>query len=210
MPLVPLLLLVMARLPVAAPTRVGSNFTLKVVDCPGFSVTGKVAPDTVKPVPFSVGALIVKAKLPVDANVRDCVAAVFTSTLPNDTLAALVLRAAESIEHDGFMKSEQGLHCLPPFLADFLADFLAARSAPRRSFSCNALARLTLSPPLGAAAVSVTVQASSTHPVVDVVVQVSVFNADVLAPNKARGKMLDNNISRPVRQWLRPHIWVRR
>jgi P pilus assembly chaperone PapD len=72
------------------------------------------------------------------------------------------------------------------------------------------LARLTLSPPLGAAAVSVTVQASSTHPVVDVVVQVSVFNADVLAPNKARGKMLDNNISRPVRQWLRPHIWVRR
>jgi hypothetical protein len=91
-PLVPLLLLVMARLPVAAPTRVGSNFTLKVVDCPGFSVTGKVAPDTVKPVPFSVGALIVKAKLPVDANVRDCVAAVFTSTLPNDTLAALVLR----------------------------------------------------------------------------------------------------------------------
>jgi len=46
-PFEPLLLLVIVSSPVAVPAVVGSNFTLNTVACPGFNVTGKVAPDTV-------------------------------------------------------------------------------------------------------------------------------------------------------------------
>jgi hypothetical protein len=71
---------------------VGSNFKLSTVVCPGLRVTGNVVPETVKPVPVSVGALMVNGKLPVELKVNECVAGVFTATLPNATVGALVLR----------------------------------------------------------------------------------------------------------------------
>jgi hypothetical protein len=52
-------------------------------------VTGNVTPDTVKPVPFGVAALIVTGAVPVDVSVSGSVVAEFTVTLPNVRLAAL-------------------------------------------------------------------------------------------------------------------------
>jgi hypothetical protein len=77
--------------PAAAPGVVGSNSTSTVTDCFGFKVTGKVAPDIVKPVPASVAELMVTGAVPVDVNVTGCVDAVFTVTLPNVKLAALIV-----------------------------------------------------------------------------------------------------------------------
>jgi hypothetical protein len=45
-----------------------------------------------KPVPVSVAELTVTAAVPVDVSVIDCAAAVFTATLPNATLLALMPR----------------------------------------------------------------------------------------------------------------------
>jgi len=41
-------------------------------------------PETVKPLPVTVAALTVTAVLPVEVKVTDCVAGVFTLTLPKD------------------------------------------------------------------------------------------------------------------------------
>jgi hypothetical protein len=72
---------------VTAPAAVGSNFTLSVADWVGFRVTGKVAPDIVKPVPVNVAELMVTGAVPVEVNVTGSVDGVFTVTLPNARLA---------------------------------------------------------------------------------------------------------------------------
>jgi hypothetical protein len=54
-------------------------------------VTGKVTPDTVKPVPVSVAELIVSGAVPVDVNVTGWVGSALTATLPNDKLLELML-----------------------------------------------------------------------------------------------------------------------
>jgi hypothetical protein len=60
---------------------------------PAVSVSGKVAPETEKPVPVKVAALMVTAEVPVELKVTDCaVAAVFTETLPKETALELMLR----------------------------------------------------------------------------------------------------------------------
>ncbi len=56
-----------------------------------FSVRGKVAPETVKPLPLTAAALTVTAAVPVEDRVRVCVVAVFTFTLPKDKLDELTL-----------------------------------------------------------------------------------------------------------------------
>jgi hypothetical protein len=56
------------------------NCTLSVAVCPGFNVIGNIVPDTLKPLPVSAAALIVTASLPVEVNVTNCVAAVFSAT----------------------------------------------------------------------------------------------------------------------------------
>jgi hypothetical protein len=48
-----------------------------------------VIPETVKPLPVTVAAVIVTAAVPVDDKVTACVVAVFTLTLPNPILPAL-------------------------------------------------------------------------------------------------------------------------
>jgi hypothetical protein len=84
-----LLLLVMVNLPVTAPAAVGSNLTVNAVVCPGFSVTGKVVPVTVKPVPEMVGALMVRGELPVELKVRVFVEGLVVPTPPNAKVVAL-------------------------------------------------------------------------------------------------------------------------
>ncbi len=77
--------------PVAGPAVAGSNCTFSVIDCVGFKVTGKVAPDIVKPVPVSVPELTVTGAVPVEVNVTGCVDDASTVTLPNVRLAALIV-----------------------------------------------------------------------------------------------------------------------
>lgn len=70
---------------------VGSNCTLNVKDWPGFSRSGNVPPESLKPVPLNVAELIVTGAVPVEANVTDCVAAEPTVKFPNAKLAALTV-----------------------------------------------------------------------------------------------------------------------
>ena len=75
-------LLVTVSLPVKAPVVAGLNCTVSVTDCFGFSVTGKLAPETVNPVPDTVAALIVSGPVPLEVRVTDCVEEESTVTLP--------------------------------------------------------------------------------------------------------------------------------
>ena len=61
---------------------------------PGFKVAGNAAPDNVKPAPVTAAALMVTGTVPVEVKVTGCgVAVVFTTTLPNAKLVALMLSA---------------------------------------------------------------------------------------------------------------------
>ena len=61
---------------------------------PGFNVTGKVPPEIAKPAPVTAAALTVTGTVPVDVKIMGCgVAVVFTTTLPNAKLVALMLSA---------------------------------------------------------------------------------------------------------------------
>ena len=85
-------LLAMVSEPETAPAAVGLNCTLRVTDWFGFKVSGKVAPETVKPVPPAVTELMVKAAEPVEERVTDCVAGEFRLTLPKAMVVAFTLR----------------------------------------------------------------------------------------------------------------------
>jgi len=73
------------------PVAVGRNCTCNVIDCVGFSVTGKLPPTIAKPDPVAVAELIVTGEVPVDVSVNDCVVALFTVTLPKLKVPALTL-----------------------------------------------------------------------------------------------------------------------
>src|SRR5271170_2224697 len=159
-------LLWMLSCPVAAPAVVGSNPTSSVTARPGFRVTGNVAPDTVKPVPVTVAALTVTASVPVELSVRVCVEAVLTGTLPNATLAGLMLNVWATTAFNRRAKLVE----TPPALAGTVTVAGTVTAA-------LLLARLTLRPPLAAAAVNVTVQLSLPDPVMDALLQVSPLSA---------------------------------
>jgi len=145
----------------------------------GFRVRGKVAPETVKPVPVRVAALTVTAAVPVEDRVSVCVVAVFTFTLPKDRLDELTLRVGTP-----------GLSCrakvsatLPALavrvavcavLTEETVAVKVAVVAPAATVTEAGtvtdellLARLTAKPPVGAAAFRVTVQLSVQAPVID-------------------------------------------
>ena len=91
-------LLVRVRAPVAAPVAKGSKCTVSVAVCPWLRVSGKLAPDMLKPAPVTVAALIVSGAVPADIRVTDCgVAAVFTVTLPKARLPVLRCRAGVGV-----------------------------------------------------------------------------------------------------------------
>ena len=182
-------LLWMVSFPVAAPVVVGSNPTSSVTARPGFRVTGNVAPDIVKPLPVTVAALTVTASVPVELSVRVCVEAVLTGTLPNATLAGLILNDWATTFNCRTKPLET-----PPALAvsvtacavvtddtpavnSALLAFAATVTVAGTVTAALLLARLTLRPPLAAAAVSVTVQLSLPDPVRDALLQVRPLNA---------------------------------
>jgi hypothetical protein len=77
--------------PEAAPAALGSNCTCRVTDWFGFSVTGKLAPETLKPGPVTVAALMVTGALPVDVSVTGWVDPTFNGTLPKFTVVGLTV-----------------------------------------------------------------------------------------------------------------------
>jgi hypothetical protein len=85
-------LLAIAICPVYEAALVGSNWTLRVAVCPEFSVSGKLKPDTAKPVPLTVAELTVTELDPEALSVKDWVAALFSSTLPKLMVLELTLR----------------------------------------------------------------------------------------------------------------------
>jgi len=75
-------LLVIVTLPERLPVVVGSNVTLKEVDCPAASVSGSAEAVAVNPAPLSLICEMVTLELPVFATVTLCVALVPVVRLP--------------------------------------------------------------------------------------------------------------------------------
>jgi hypothetical protein len=73
-------------------TEVGANCTAKLVDCPGFKVTGKVKPLKLKPAPLTLPCEMLKLAVPELVRITLCEALVPTATVPKLTLPG----AAES------------------------------------------------------------------------------------------------------------------
>ena len=69
---------------------VGAKCTLKVLDCPGGRVSGKVSPLMLKPAPVKLACAMVKLALPELVKVRFCTPVLPTSTLPKLTLAGVM------------------------------------------------------------------------------------------------------------------------
>lgn len=81
-------LLAIVSNPETAPAAVGSNSTLRTALWLGFKVSGKLAPETLKPLPVTAAPLTVTGAPPSDVKVSDWVAGTFNSTLPKATLVA--------------------------------------------------------------------------------------------------------------------------
>jgi hypothetical protein len=161
-------------------------------------VSGKLAPDMLKPAPVSVPALMVSGAVPVEVRVTDFgVAAVFTVTLPKAMLPVLRLRVLVF----AFSSRAKVLETVPAVavkvaVCAVVTEATAAEKATPvelagtvtvagRVTAAALLERLTLSPPLPAAALRVTVQASVPDPVIEPPVQeraLSVPGADVPVP----------------------------
>lgn len=141
-------------------------------DCPGLSVAGKPLPTTVNPLPLALALFTVSAAVPVDFNVRVCLAGVFKATFPNDRLLALQLMVATA-----GTSSIAKLFVTPPAFAVRVTDFeelTAAIVAVKLALPAFAgmvtfdgtvtdefvLPSVTAIPPLGAEPLRVTVHVS--------------------------------------------------
>jgi hypothetical protein len=142
---------------------------------------------------------MVTGAVPVDVNVTGSVVAVFTVTLPNATLVGLIVNvgpvnvdpAALSCRAK-FLETVPALAVSVTACADVTDDTLAVNPAlvalagtvivAGTVAAALLLARLTLKPPLPAAAVSVTVQLSLPGPVIDALLQESALNAPSAVP----------------------------
>src|SRR3989442_1449793 len=77
--------------PDALPVVVGANCTLKVLDCPGGRVSGKLSPLMLKPGTVELPRATVKLTLPELLKLTACVLLLPTVTFPKATLAGLAL-----------------------------------------------------------------------------------------------------------------------
>src|SRR3954471_6036025 len=175
--------------PGAAPEVAGLNCTVSVTDCPGFNLAGKLAPDTEYPAPCTDTELISSGHVPTEDRVTDCATVLLTGTLPNARPVALVL----IVETTAFRLKVYVLDrpaevavrvtfCAVPI--GVTAAVNAALLAPAGTNSAagtdtwvSLLARPTVNPPLGAAALSHTVHGSLTVPLTAAVEQESELKA---------------------------------
>ena len=186
-------LLEMVTWPVAVPALAGSNSMFSVADWFGFNVSGNAVPDIVKPVPVRVAALIVTGMLPVDVSVTDFVAGVFRFTLPKVTLVALRLsvgwaafnfrvKLVETLFADAVSVTDCAELTDETFAVKLaVVAFAATVTVAGTVTAALLLARLTLTPPLPAAALNVTVQASVPDPVMVPLLQVSALKTGAAA-----------------------------
>ena len=72
----------MVSLPASAPVAAGLNCTVSVAVCFAFKVRGKLAPETLKPVPLTAAAVTCTGPVPVDVSVTVCVPVEATATFP--------------------------------------------------------------------------------------------------------------------------------
>ena len=187
-------LLVRVTAPVSGPVEVGSKLTVSFAVCPWLRVSGKLAPDMLKPAPVSVPALIVSGAVPEEDSVTDCgVAAVFNATLPKVRL--LVLRLKVGVL--ALSARAKVLEMLPAVavrvaVCAVVTEAIAAEKATPVEFAGTVtvagrvtagslLESLTLSPPLPAAPLRVTVQASVPAPVTAPPVQERALNVPGVA-----------------------------
>src|SRR2546426_25701 len=82
-------LLTSEMLPDALLVAVGANCTLKVLDCPAATVSGKVSPLMLKPAPVTGPCAMVRMAPPEFVKARLCTPALPTSTLPKLTLGGV-------------------------------------------------------------------------------------------------------------------------
>jgi hypothetical protein len=186
-------LLWMTNCPVTAPVAVGSNCTSRVIARLGFKVTGKVAPDIVKPVPDNVAALMVTGAVPLEVSVTGNVVGVFTVTLPNARLAGLMVNVGTAA-----FNCRAKVFDTPPVLAVRVTDcavvtevtvavnpaLVALAGTTTVAGTVTAVLLLlspTLTPPLPAAELSVTVQLSLPAPVSDALLQDTELNVPATA-----------------------------
>jgi hypothetical protein len=142
---------------------------------------------------------MVTGAVPVDVNVTGSVVAVFTVTLPNATLVGLIVNVGPvNVDPAAFSCRAKLLETVPVLAvsvtacADVTDDTLAVNPAlvalagtvnvAGTVAAALLLARLTLKPPLPAAAVSVTVQLSLPGPVIDALLQESALSAPSVVP----------------------------
>jgi hypothetical protein len=167
---------------------VGSNCTFNVTDWVGFTVTGKVAPDTVNPVPVNAAELMVTGAVPLELSVTGNVVGVFSVTLPNARLAGLMVSVGAAA-----FNCRAKVFDTPPVLAVRVTDcavvtevtvavnpaLVALAGTTTVAGTVTAVLLLlnpTLTPPLPAAELSVTVQLSLPAPVRDALVQDTELN----------------------------------
>jgi hypothetical protein len=84
---------VMTRVPLAAPVADGVKIALNVVLCPPLSVTGRLGPVKLNPLPLAVALETVTVLPPVFVTVTGTVCLVPTVTLPKFTLPGLAINA---------------------------------------------------------------------------------------------------------------------
>lgn len=139
-------------------------------------MTGKPALVTEKPFPVTDALEIVSEAVPTDLRVTDCESVVFIPTLLNERLLALQLMVGT----DGTNFNENVFVTPPTFavsrtdLEELTAEAVAAKPEPVFPAAIDSfegmetdellLVRLTVTPPLGAAPLRVTVQASVLAP----------------------------------------------
>jgi hypothetical protein len=189
-------LLAIVNVPVAAPEAVGSNTTFSVAVWLELKVSGKLTPETVKPVPVAVAPLTVTDEVPVEVRVIDWVAGEFRPTLPKPMLDALMLNVG-TVELEPSC-SANVFDTLPALAVSVTVagvltfetvavKFALVAPAPRFTVAGTVVAELLLArliaiPPLAAAAFSVTVQLSVPALVIVPLVQLNPLSTGTPVP----------------------------
>lgn len=147
-----------------------------------------------KPVPEIAIALTVTAEPPVDVNCRDCVAGLFTVTFPNAIAFELIVRIGAvglNCSATVFIAvprvAESVVVCVEETAATVAVNVPLDAPAGTATVAGSVTAallldRLTTTPPAGAAALNVTVQASEPAPENELLAQVNALRAATLPP----------------------------
>jgi len=157
-------------------------------------VSGKVAPEAVKPVPLAVAALTVTEAVPDEVKVSDWVAGEFRLTLPKAMVVALTLsvgvpvpscRAKVSVTEPALAVKVTVSELLTAVTVAEKLALEAPEATVTEAGTVTALLlleRLTANPPLAAAAFSVTVQLSVPAPVIEPLAQLSPVSTGTPVP----------------------------